>query len=331
MQKTSPTNFVVVGYGHIGKRHVEILNNYPYANVVAIVDVEKDRLIHDGEEIPFFATIAELIKSSTDFDAAIIATPNGLHASHAISCLNYGKHVIVEKPIATTKADAQRIYDAALLNDKKVFAVFQNRYSPISLWLKDVLSAEKLGKIFMVQLNCFWNRDHRYYKKNNWHGTLNMDGGTLFTQFSHYIDALYWLFGNIDGVQSEFFHFNTQNEIEFEDSGLITFDLKDGGKGSFSFTTAVYDKNLESSITIIAEKGTVKIGGQYMDEVLQVNAKDVEPPVFKDLITTNHQSFLYDVVHKIQNNAEPSISSYEVLNVIDLIEKMYVSATIPRI
>lgn len=330
MQKTSLTNFVVIGYGHIGKRHAEILNNYPQSSVVAIVDLNINHLIFNDHEIPFFSSIEALIESNIAFDAAIIATPNGLHAEHAITCLNLGKHVVIEKPIATTTFDAQRIYDAALINNKKVFVVFQNRYSPISLWLKDVLAAKRLGKIFMVQLNCFWNRDHSYYK-DSWHGTIDMDGGTLFTQFSHYIDALYWLFGDIRGVQSEFFNFNKKNEIEFEDSGVVTFDLNGGGKGSFSFSTAVYGKNLESSMTIIAENGTIKIGGQYMEEVMEVNAKSVRYPVFKDLITTNHQSFLYDVTQRIQNDQDPSISPNEVLQVIELIEKIYISAALVKV
>lgn len=330
MQKTSLTNFVVIGYGHIGKRHAEILNNYPQSSVVAIVDLNINHLIFNDHEIPFFSSIEALIESNIAFDAAIIATPNGLHAEHAITCLNLGKHVVIEKPIATTTFDAQRIYDAALINNKKVFVVFQNRYSPISLWLKDVLAAKRLGKIFMIQLNCFWNRDHSYYK-DSWHGTIDMDGGTLFTQFSHYIDALYWLFGDIRGVQSEFFNFNKKNEIEFEDSGVVTFDLNGGGKGSFSFSTAVYGKNLESSMTIIAENGTIKIGGQYMEEVMEVNAKSVRYPVFKDLITTNHQSFLYDVMQRIQNDQDPSISPNEVLQVIELIEKIYISAALVKV
>ncbi len=331
MQNTLPVNFVVIGYGHIGKRHAHILSNYRHAKLVAIVDSNTAQFALEGNNLPFFNSIKDLINSKIDFDVAIIATPNGLHAEHAVTCLNIGKHVVVEKPIAINSFDAEQIYKAALLNNKKVFAVFQNRYSPISLWLKELLAAKKLGKIYMVQMNCFWNRDHRYYKKDSWHGTMDMDGGSLYTQFSHYIDALYWFFGDISGVKSELFNFRTQHNIDFEDSGFITFDLKEGGKGSFAFTTAVFDKNLESSLTIIGERGTIKIGGQYMDTVLEVNAKDINYPNFKDLITTNHESFLYDVVKKIQNNEEPSIAENEVLNVIDLIERMYQPATIEKL
>lgn len=331
MQNTLPVNFVVIGYGHIGKRHADILSNYRHAKLVAIVDSNAPQFTLEVNNLPFFNSIQHLINSNIDFDVAIIATPNGLHAEHAVACLNNGKHVVVEKPIAINSFDAAQIYKAALLNNRKVFAVFQNRYSPISLWLKELLVAKKLGKIFMVQMNCFWNRDHRYYKRESWHGTIDMDGGSLYTQFSHYIDALYWFFGDISGVKSELFNFRTDHNIDFEDSGFITFDLNEGGKGSFAFTTAVYDKNLESSLTIIGETGTIKIGGQYMDKVLEVNAKDVVCPSFKDLITTNHQSFLYDVVQKIQNNEEPSISESEVLNVIDLIERMYQPATIEKL
>ena len=328
MQTRLPVNFVIMGYGHIGKRHADILTQYPESNLVAIVESNIQQLNIDVIKIPTFDTIENLIKSNIDFDAAVIATPNGLHKEHAIAFLNEGKHVVIEKPIALNAVDAESVYRAALLNHKKVFVVFQNRFSPISLWLKDLMATSKLGKIFMIQLNCFWNRDHRYYKKNSWHGTLNLDGGTLYTQFSHYIDALHWLFGDITIVKSEFYNFSNQNNIEFEDSGLITFTLPDDGKGIFSFTTAVYDKNLESSLTIIAENGTVKIGGEYMEKVLSVNAKEFTYPIFQETAFTNHERFLYDVVDRIRKNSLPFISESEVLNVISLIERMYESSLV---
>ncbi len=328
MQKRLPVNFVIMGYGHIGKRHADILTQYPESNLVAIVESNIRQLDIDVIKIPTFDTIENLIKSNLNFDAVVIATPNGLHKEHAIAFLNEGKHVIIEKPIALSTSDAESIYSAAALNHRKVFVVFQNRFSPISLWLKDVVAARKLGKIFMIQLNCFWNRDHRYYKKNSWHGTLNLDGGTLYTQFSHYIDALHWLFGDLTSVKSELYNLSNQHNTEFEDSGLITFNIPEGGKGAFAFTTAVYDKNLESSLTIIAEHGTVKIGGQYMEKVLSVNAKNFVFPSFQETAFTNHERFLYDVVDRIRNNSDPFISQNEVLNVINLIESMYESALV---
>jgi UDP-N-acetyl-2-amino-2-deoxyglucuronate dehydrogenase len=143
----------------------------------------------------------------------------------------------------------------------------QNRYSPPSQWIKSVVDQRLLGDIHLVQVNCYWNRDERYYKAGSWKGSNALDGGTLFTQFSHFIDILYWLFGDITDIQGKFADFNHNDLTEFEDSGLVTFRFLDGGMGCLNYSTAVWDKNLESSMTIIGSNGSVKIGGQYMDQV----------------------------------------------------------------
>ena len=154
----------------------------------------------------------------------------------------------------------------------------QNRYSPPSAWLKDMVDSGRLGRIHMVQVNCFWNRDDRYYGKIPWKGTLDLDGGTLFTQFSHFIDILYWLFGDIHGIQARFADFTHSHNTDFEDSGLVTFDFVQGGMGTLQFSTAVAETNFESSLTIVAEKGTVKVGGQYMNEVEYCRIEGYEMP-----------------------------------------------------
>src|ERR1044072_8081 len=197
----------------------------------------------------------------------IIATPNGLHAQHAIVCLQHNIHVVIEKPMALTTADAEKIISTANEYQKQVFVVKQNRYSPPVKLLKQIVEDNILGDIFFVQLNCFWNRDERYYTKNNWHGTEAMDGGTLFTQFSHFIDIFYWLFGDIKNIKSKFESFSHKQLTAFEESGIVTFAFGKKSIGCFHFSTAVWDKNFESSITVIAENGTIKIGGQYMDVV----------------------------------------------------------------
>ncbi|MFB0998369.1 MAG: Gfo/Idh/MocA family oxidoreductase, partial [Flavobacteriales bacterium] len=162
------------------------------------------------------------------------------------------------------KADCEDIMHLALQNNKQVFCVMQNRYSPPSAWLKEIMDKKLLGNIHMVQLNCYWNRDDRYYKKGGWKGTPDLDGGTLFTQFSHFIDIMYWLCGDIDNITGNFKDFTHKDSTTFEDSGLVTFDFLKGGMGCLNYSTAVWDKNLESSLTIIGSKGSVKVGGQYM-------------------------------------------------------------------
>jgi predicted dehydrogenase len=214
-----------------------------------------------------------------ELDVVNIATPNGFHSENAIEALGAGMHVVIEKPMALSKFDAEKIIYKALQMHKQVFTVMQNRYSPPSEWIKGIIEEGILGKIYLVQLNCYWNRDDRYYKPGSWHGDKELDGGTLFTQFSHFIDILYWLFGDIKNIRSRFYDFNHSELTQFEDSGLVTFDFLNGGSGILNFSTSVWDKNLESSMTIIAENGAVKIGGQYMDKVEYCHVKNYLMPV----------------------------------------------------
>ena len=333
--------FAVVGCGHIGKRHAEMIQRNPESELVALCDVQsKDLLKLDQFDVPFFNSIEALFESGLEFDVFNIATPNGLHTQHAIHALEKQKHVVIEKPISLNKADAERIIFKALHVHKHVFAVMQNRYSPPSVWIKEIVDQGVLGKIFMVQLNCYWNRDERYYKPGNWHGTSNFDGGTLFTQFSHFIDIMYWLFGDIKNIQSRFKDFNHQSTTDFEDSGFVSFDFVNGGMGCINFSTAVWNTNLESSMTIIGEKGSVKIGGQYMNEVEVCNIKDYSMP---ELAPTNpgndygaykgsaqnHHYVIENVVDVIKGRAPITVNALEGLKVVEIIERIYQSNEIP--
>lgn len=327
--------FAVVGCGHIGKRHAEMIVRNPEAELVALADIlHKDNLSLDGFNVPLFSSIEELLSSDLEFDVLNIATPNGFHAKHALCALEARKHVVIEKPIALTKSDAEKVIYKALQVHKYVFAVMQNRYSPPSLWIKDLVESGKLGKIFMVQLNCYWNRDNRYYKPDSWHGTMDLDGGTLFTQFSHFIDILYWLFGDIEKINARFYDFNHSNITDFEDSGLVSFDFLNGGSGVLNFSTSVWDKNLESSMTIVAEKGSVKIGGQYMDKVEYCHVENYEMP---ELAPTNpgndygaykgsaqnHNYVIENVIDVICGRGTITTNALEGLKVVDIIERIY--------
>ncbi|MEP6846527.1 MAG: Gfo/Idh/MocA family oxidoreductase [Panacibacter sp.] len=329
-----PVKFAVVGYGHIGKRHAEMIQRNDEAELVALVDIKDKAALNINNDVPFFQTLDAFIQSGIQADVINIATPNGLHAAQALQCLQANKHVVIEKPIALTKSDAEKIIFKALHVHKHVFAVMQNRYSPPSVWIKDLIDNGKLGKVFMVQLNCYWNRDARYYKKGNWHGTKEQDGGTLFTQFSHFIDILYWLFGDIENIQARLHSFNHQLLTDFEDSGTVTFDLCSGGVGCLNFSTSVWDKNMESSITIIAENGSIKIGGQYMDKIEYCHVKDYKMP---ELLPTNpgndygaykgsaanHNFIIENVIDVIRSRSTITTNALEGLKVVDIIERIY--------
>ena len=227
---------------------------------------------------PYFSSAKEMLAAGIETDVVSICSPNGLHAEHSLLALEHGKHIVCEKPMALSKADCESIIYKALQMHKNVFCVMQNRYSPPSVWIKEVVEKKLLGNIFMVQLNCYWNRDDRYYKKGSWKGSQSLDGGTLYTQFSHFIDIMYWLFGDIKDIQAKFNDFTHAQSTEFEDSGVVSFQFVNGGMCCINYSTAVWDTNLESSITIIGEKGSIKIGGQYMNQVEYCHIKDYTKP-----------------------------------------------------
>jgi len=327
--------FAVIGCGHIGKRHAEMIVRNPEAELVAIVDVLPAKQVNAEQfEVPFFNSIEDLLASDLEIDVVNIASPNGFHADHALQALEARKHVVVEKPMSLSKADAEKVIFKALQVHRQVFAVMQNRYSPPSVWIKEMIESGRLGKVFMVQLNCYWNRDNRYYKAGSWHGNKALDGGTLFTQFSHFIDILYWLFGDLQNIKSRFYDFNHEGMTDFEDSGIVTFDFLNGGSGVMNFSTSVWDKNLESSMTIIAENGAVKIGGQYMDKVEYCHVKDYEMP---ELAPTNpgndygaykgsaqnHNYVIENVLDVIHNRATITTNALEGLKVVEIIERIY--------
>ncbi len=328
-------NFAIIGAGHIGKRHAEMIVQNTQATLVAIADIlPKESLGIENFDVPFFSSITDLLSAGVAIDVVCIATPNGLHASQAIQALQAGKHVVIEKPMALTKEDSEQIIITAQQVNKQVFCVMQNRYSPPSIWLKGLIDSGVLGEIFMVQINCYWNRDDRYYKKESWKGTAALDGGTLFTQFSHFVDMMYWLFGDIQHVQAKFKDFAHAHSTAFEDSGFVNFDFVKGGMGSINYSTAVWDKNLESSLTIIAKNGTIKVGGQYMNTVDYCNVKDYTMPILKEAnpandygtykgSAANHNYVFENVIDVIKGNATITTNAQEAMKVVEIIERIY--------
>ncbi len=314
-----------------------MVHRHPEAEIVALIDpIDPKELNIEQYNVPIFKSLADFVSSGIETDVISICTPNGLHSEQALMALELKKHVVIEKPMSLTKADAEKIVFNALHVHKQVFCVMQNRYSPPSIWIKNLVESGKLGNIYMVQLNCYWNRDERYYKPSNWHGTRELDGGTLFTQFSHFIDIMYWLFGDIANIQTKFADNNHKDLTDFEDSGFVTFDFVKGGMGSLNYSTSVWDKNLESSMTIIAENGSVKIGGQYMDKVEYCHVKDYIMP---ELAPTNpgndygaykgsaqnHNFIIDNVIDVLNNRASITTNALEGMKVVEIIERIYSS------
>ena len=327
--------FAVICAGHIGKRHAEMIRRETESELVAMVDIRtKDECDATNFDVPFFSSLEELLASDLDIDVINICTPNGLHADQSILALESGRHVVCEKPMGLSKERCEKVIFKSLQKSKHVFCVMQNRYSPPSEWIKSVVDRQLLGDIFMVQLNCYWNRDERYYKNGGWKGTADLDGGTLYTQFSHFIDIMYWLFGDIENIHGRFADFTHKNNTDFEDSGFVNFDFSDGGIGSINYSTAVANQNLESSLTIVGSNGSVKIGGQYMNEVEVCNIRDYEMPELPDSnpandygpykgSAANHNYVSKNVIDTLKGRTTATTNALEGLKVVEIIERIY--------
>ncbi len=333
-------NFAVIGCGHIGKRHAEMILQHEESNLIALCDVKpKSALNLNNDKAVFFQDIDALLASNLPIDVINICTPNGLHAAHALKALAADCHVVIEKPMALKVTDCDEIISLAEQKQKKVFCVMQNRFSPPSKWLKEIVTSGVLGNIFMVQVNCFWNRDERYYHDNTWHGKNKLDGGTLFTQFSHFIDTMLWLFGDVEIINGAFADFNHTALTDFEDSGMVTFKFRNGGIGSINYSTAVYDTNFESSIKIIAEQGSVEVGGQYMNEVKHCHIKGYTLPKLEATAApnnygpyvgsaANHHFIIDNIVDVLHHNVPIATTAEEGKLVVKVIEQIY--ATRPQ-
>ncbi len=329
--KKNKIKCAVVGLGHIGKRHADMIKAHDDCVLSAVVDVEETAI--EKYEEPSFSSLTDLIASTIEVDVICIATPNSLHANQAVEALLAGIHVVIEKPIALSTEDCNRIIEAADKHNKKVFCVMQNRYSAPVQWLKQLLDSKALGDIYQVHMNCFWNRDERYYNGKTWHGTAEVDGGTLYTQFSHYIDLLYWLFGDVEEIHAKFDNYNHKGSIEFEDSAIISFGFVNGGAGTLNYSTSIWDKNMESSMIVIGEHGTVKLGGQYMQEVEYCHMKDNS--ALEEINNTglsiagytgakaNHWYVIQNVVDVLSGDREVATSVHEGKKIVNIIEQIY--------
>ena len=330
--------FAVVGCGHIGKRHAQMISRDEDCELVALCDVlPKEKLGIEQYPVPFYSSMDEMLNAVKDIEVVSVCTPNGLHAPHALKALEAKKHVVCEKPMALTKASCEEVLHKALQVHCQVFCVMQNRYSPPAQWLKELVESKKLGDIYLVQLNCYWNRDERYYKAGTWKGKKDMDGGVLFTQFSHFIDMMYWLFGDINNIKYNYRNFNHKQLTEFDhDSGIVSFDFLKQGIGCVNFSTAVWDTNFESSITVIAQYGTLKVGGQYMDKVEYCHVKDYTLPKLEPTnpandygaykgSAANHHFIIENVVKTLRGDSSVTTNALEGMKVVEIIERIYAS------
>jgi len=332
----SKIRFAIVGCGRIAQRHAEHISRK--GALVAVCDIVPERADDMGSRYgaKAYYTIEEMLRNEKELDVVTICSPNGLHAAHTIAALQAGFHVLCEKPMAITTSDCGEMIKAAEKANRRLFAIKQNRFNPPVAAVKKLMDEGKLGKVYCIQLSCFWNRDEAYYH-NSWKGTKALDGGTLFTQFSHFIDLLYWMVGDVKNVQAYLSNYAHKGIIEFEDTGVVILEFNNGAIGTINYTVNSHRQNMEGSLTIFAEKGTVKIGGQYLNELEYQN---IEAYRIENLpegnkannygnyqgSMSNHDKVYDNLIDVLEHNAAISTNSFEGLKTVEIIEKIYAAA-----
>lgn len=327
--------FSLIGAGRIAHRHAEhIVKN---GELVAVCDNNTEALLKfkkDFPQVKVFDSIEDLLEHDKESDVVNICTPNGFHCEHAIQAMQAGKHVVVEKPMALNTSDCMRMIAASKMMQKHLFVVKQNRYNPPVIKLKEVLDKNLLGKIYSAQLNCFWNRDEAYFKGSGWKGTMELDGGILYTQFSHFIDLFLWALGHPKCVKAYANNYNHSKIIEFDDTVTAIAKFDSGVIGTMNFTINAFKKNMEGSITIFGEKGTLKVGGQYLNEL---EYQSIDSYMIEDLAPgrpsndygtyqgsmSNHDKVIENVIDVLERNGKIAVDGYEGIKTVDLIEKIY--------
>ena len=325
--------FGIIGCGRIAQRHAKHISKL--GELVSVCDIvfSKAQTLAKEYSAKAYQNVNEMLEKESNIDVISICSPNGLHATHSIASLNSGFHVLCEKPMALSSHDCGKMIKASEKNNKRLFAIKQNRFNPPVSAVKKLIDNGSLGKIYSIQLTCFWNRNEDYYK-DSWKGSIEMDGGTLYTQFSHFIDLIIWMFGDIKEVNGFKNNFNHSKSVKFEDTGVVSLKFYSGSLGTINFTINSFNKNMEGSLTIIAEKGTIKIGGQYLNELEYQEIKNLKIENLPEGnkannygtyigSMSNHGEVYKNLIDVINNNAVISTSSFEGLKTVEAIEKIY--------
>ena len=325
----------LVGCGRIAKNHFgAIAQHQDNVELVAVCDNNPERLAQAVAQTgaPGFASLSEMLAGS-DADIVVLATPSGLHPEQTIEIAQNGRHVMTEKPMATRWADGKRMVQACDAAGVRLFVVKQNRRNATLQLLKQAIEKRRFGRIYMVTINVFWTRPQSYYDSDAWRGTWEFDGGAFMNQASHYVDLLDWLIGPIDSVQA--YTGTLARNIEVEDSGVALVRWRSGAMGSVNVTMLTYPKNLEGSITIIGEKGTVRVGGVAVNEIQhwEFAEPDADDERIKDASyqTTSvygfgHPLYYDNVVRVLRGEAEPDTDGREGLRSLEVLIAMYRAA-----
>ncbi|HEX5055930.1 MAG TPA: Gfo/Idh/MocA family oxidoreductase [Gammaproteobacteria bacterium] len=333
--KDRKIRFALVGCGRIADRHFHALEAHrERAELVAVCDVDAPSLQKAVErsKAAGYQSLAELL-GKADADAVILSTPSGLHSTQAVAVAQSGRHVITEKPMATRWEDARCMVRACDSAGVRLFVVKQNRRNATLQLLKRAIEKKRFGRIFMVNMNVFWTRPQEYYDSAPWRGTWEYDGGAFMNQASHYIDLLDWLIGPLESVFA--YTATLDRHIEVEDTGVMSIKWRSGALGSVNVTMLAYPKNMEGSITILGEKGTVRIGGVAVNEIQHWEFADKDPDDEKVAAASYETTSVYgfghplyydNVIKVLRGEAEPETDGREGLKSLEVLIAAYLSA-----
>ncbi len=326
--------FGIIGCGRIAAKHADYISNY--GQLIAVCDIipEKATELANRFGAKEYNSLEAMLESENTIDVIAVCTPNGLHAEHSIKSLQAGKHVLCEKPMCLTSAAAWQMRETEKYTRKKLFIVKSGRHNPNIKILRTLIETGQLGEIYSFQLNCVWNRENNYY--SDWHGKIFPDGGTLYTQFSHYLDIILWLFGDAEELNSFSGNFAHTGVIEFEDTGVANLKMKSGAIGNLHWTVNSYRRNAEISLLVVAEKATVSMGGPYLNSVnyflsdLENPFQNIQsnPNVYQHYLgsMSHHNEIYQQLISDLENNKNSN--SMDGVKTVELIEKIYKSISI---
>lgn len=324
----------LVGCGRISESHFNaIKHHHADLELLAICDINAQRLeaAMQKQKVMGYASLEQLLQETTA-DVIILCTPSGLHAEQACLVADYGKHVITEKPMATRWQDGLRMVKACDKAGVYLFVVKQNRHNATIQALKKAIDSGRFGRIYLVSSNVFWTRPQSYYEQDHWRGTWEFDGGAFMNQASHYVDLLDWLVGPVESVQAMMG--TLARNIEVEDTGVLNIRWRSGTLGSMSVTMLTYPKNLEGSISILGEKGTVRLAGTALNEVQHwefANSTETPEEINKlnyqvsSVYGTGHVLYYENVIKAFRGDVKPQTDGREGLRSLELLVSAYLA------
>jgi predicted dehydrogenase len=331
----SQLKFALIGCGRISRKHVEAIASLDDATLVAVCDIDRKRADATANKLGVraFTDIDDMLTAMPEIDVVNILTPTGYHAEHAVKVANYRKHVVVEKPMALRLEDADDMIMACDRAGVRLFVVKQNRYNLPVQRLRGVVEAGRFGKLVMGTVRVRWGRRQEYYDQDAWRGTWELDGGVLANQASHHVDLLMWMLGDVQSVYAK--SATRLVDIETEDTAAVVVQFTSGALGIIEATTATRPVDLEGSLSILGERGTVVIGGFAVNEVVTWNFEDRTPEddtVIQSSRTQpenvygyGHQAFLNNVVQTIRGQGAALVDGLEGRKSIEVINAIYES------